>query len=412
MTDADFDRLPEVGNELLKQINAMREESPVMWSERAQAWVVTRHADLVQAYSGKMPIINVRWEPPFSSVPKEDWPKRFPNTMRTIGFWPVFTDPPLHTKLRKLLTRAFGRETVEGLRPFVRENIRRILDRAADKGEVEFVREVTRPVTAGTIMHLLGVPDSYFDKMERWSLVMNTALGSVKSDPKWLDGLEDIVTEMRVLFDAELARRRAAPTDDFISQMVLARDGRIQLTDDEIIGVCYVVLIAGHDTTMNSLGLGTFALAHHPEACRYMLEHPEQIGNSVMEVSRYIAMSTIQPRVITEDFEWHGQKLKKGDYMLLVIAGANRDPRVFDHPEELDMTRATDQAVVFGAGIHHCIGHLLAKMTLAEFWPALFGRFNVEVLDTQIEFAQPVSQRGPARMRVRLTRKDTQSAAA
>ena len=199
-----------------------------------------------------------------------------------------------------------------------------------------------------------------------------------------------------------LARRREKPSEDFLSQMVLAREGSDKLSDEEIIGVCIVVLIAGHDTTMNSMGLATVALARHPQARQYMLEQPEAIANSVMEVARYIAMSTMQPRVVSADFEWHGQQLRKGDYVLLMIAGANRDPRAFPDPEVLDMTRSTEHALVFGSGLHHCIGHLLAKMQLGELLPELFGRFDVEILDRKPEFGNLLSQRGLVRLNVRL----------
>jgi cytochrome P450 len=120
--------------------------------------------------------------------------------------------------------------------------------------------------------------------------------------------------------------------------------------------VCVVVLIAGHDTTMNSMALGTVALVRHPQAREYLLGNPDSLSNSIMELARFIAMSTMQPRVVSADFEWHGQQLRQGDYVLLMLAGGNRDPRVFPDPETLDMTRPTEMSLVFGTGIHHCIG--------------------------------------------------------
>jgi 2-polyprenyl-3-methyl-5-hydroxy-6-metoxy-1,4-benzoquinol methylase len=138
------------------------------------------------------------------------------------------------------------------------------------------------------------------------------------------------------------------------------------------------------------------------EFMAHMLSHPEQMPNCLMELTRFIAMSTMQPRVVSADFEWHGNQLRKGDYVYLMLAGANRDPRAFDNPEVLDLTRATDAVLVFGTGIHHCIGHLLAKMQLSEALPALFRRFEVTVLDDRIRFAPVLSQRGPASINVRL----------
>src|SRR5262245_11329859 len=110
--DIDFTRIAELGDGVLRQINAIRESGPVVWSRNSSAWIVTRHADIVDAYSGRLPLSNVRFQPAFAAVPEAEQATRFPQTMRTIGYWPVFTDLPLHTRLRKLLTRAFGRKIV------------------------------------------------------------------------------------------------------------------------------------------------------------------------------------------------------------------------------------------------------------------------------------------------------------
>ena len=383
------------------QISAMREVAPVIWSNSAQAWIVTRHEDLVLAYSGKLPLSNVRYAAPFSAFTKEEREQRFPVLMATLPFWPVFTDPPQHVRLRKLLMRAFGKKTVDLTRPVVAQNVAKILDRAGEKGEIEFVDDVARAITARTILHLLGMSEDHIAKLQHWSLVMNTALGAVAPSAEVMDELERNVIEMGDIFRAEIDKRRTQPGDDFISQMVLSRDGSDALSDEEIVGVCYVVLIAGHDTTMNSMGLATIALARDPDAVDYMIDHPQDITNSVMEISRYISMSTVQPRIVSEDFEWHGEQLKKDQVVFLTIGGANRDPRVFANPEVLDLTRDASPALVFGTGIHHCIGHLLAKMQLSEFLPALFSRYDVEVLD--YEFAPSLAQRGPAELHCKLT---------
>ena len=228
--DADFHRVAELGDRILPQINAIREAGPVVWSENARAWVIARHADVVEAYSGRLPLSNVRYHPLFAAVPEAERSQRFPSTMRTIGVWPVFTDPPLHTRLRKLLTRAFGRPVVEDQRPYVRETIRRVLDRAGAKGEVEFVNEVARAITGRVIMRLLGIPEDYLPRLETWSLTINEALGGAKSSPVALDAMERTVAEMSELFEKEIEKRRARPTQDFLSEMVLAREGCLLYT--------------------------------------------------------------------------------------------------------------------------------------------------------------------------------------
>jgi pimeloyl-[acyl-carrier protein] synthase len=401
--DADFNKVTELGNDLLAQINAMREFAPVIWSSNARAWIVTRHADLLDAFLGKKPLSVVRYEPPFQCVPPEERAARFPEAMRTLPYWPVFLDPPEHTRIRNLLMKAFSGKVVEGIRPGVRRRVAEVLDRAGRKGEVEFVVEVARTITATTILQVFQLPEGQIEQLGPWALVIDDVMVKAHETPEPLDRLEATLCEMRSVFERLIQDRRKHPGEDFVSQLVHSKVGDDKLSDNEIVGICVVVLVAGFNTTMNSIALATEALARHPEARDHMLANPAKLPDSLMEITRYIAMSTMQPRVVSEDFSWHGMQLKKGDWVFLMIAGGNRDPRVFKDPERLDLTRPTRDILVFGTGIHHCIGHLLAKMQLSEVLWALFERFNVEILDERVTFAPPLGQRGPAFLNVRLT---------
>jgi pimeloyl-[acyl-carrier protein] synthase len=160
------------------------------------------------------------------------------------------------------------------------------------------------------------------------------------------------------------------------------------LTDEEIISVLQVALVAGHDTTNNSMTLGVAALAKHPDSWRYFREHPEQGLNSVLELMRYTAMAAAQSRVAAADFEWAGRQIRKGEVVFLMQAAGNRDPRVYDAPEKLDLSRNNDASLTFAPGLHHCIGHLLAKMQLTEFFSALTENFDgAEILDAEVIFS-------------------------
>jgi pimeloyl-[acyl-carrier protein] synthase len=143
-------------------------------------------------------------------------------------------------------------------------------------------------------------------------------------------------------------------------------------------------------------------LSRHDEVCDYIRQHPENILNVVMEIQRYVAMSATQQREVARDFPWHGHELKKGQYVLLLIAGANRDPRAFPEPLRLDPTRPQDANMTFAPGLHFCIGHLLAKMQLTEFFPELLRRFDVEVLDDKLDFHPSIAFRGLNTLNVRL----------
>jgi cytochrome P450 len=150
------------------------------------------------------------------------------------------------------------------------------------------------------------------------------------------------------------------------------------------------------------MAFGVEALAGHPDQVRYMLDHPERKVQTVEELSRYVAMSASQTRVATGDFTWHGKQIRRGDVIYLWVASANRDPRVFAHADELDLSRTIKETLVFGRGLHHCIGHLLAKLQLGEFFPAMFARFDVEVLDNPLVFSGGISFRTLSTLRLRL----------
>ena len=404
--EIDFRKIAELGNRLLPALDRMREEAPVIWSPSASAWIVTRHADVVQAFAGEIPLSMERFSSmAFGAIPVEEFFEKLPITANTIPHWIVNMDPPRHTRLRKLMTRAFSRKVIEDVRPFAQATIKRVLDGLTAPCDIEFLDQVARAITGRVILHLFGLPETHLSSFQKWSYALNTALGAPQPPMHAMEAAETALREMRDVFLPEIAARKLQPREDFLSQLVQARDGDDRLEEEEVMGICYVALIAGHDTTMNSMALGVDTLLRHPDQIDYMLSYPEGIVNSVVEITRLSAMSTSQPRAVAKDFEWHGKQLRKGDLVLVMVAAANRDPLVFDHPLQLDLSRPTEKVVTFGPGIHHCIGHLLAKMQLGEFFPAFFSRFNAQVLDESLRFIPSIAFRGLESMHVRLSEK-------
>jgi cytochrome P450 len=401
----DFSKITELGNGMLPLLNQVREQEGILWNDSLAGWLVTRHADVTDAFVGKLPLSNVRMEARTAGPDMDFFLQRYPLMSATLPFWIVNADPPLHTRLRRLMTKAFSRRVVEDLRPMAKRVIAETLDGITGRSEIEFMEEVARQITGHVIMNKFGLPEAVFPNLKRWSVAFNVGLGGVvQPSMEILDAVESSIGEMQVIFKAEIDRRRLAPTDDFLSLLVTAREGEDRLSEEEVLGICYLVIVAGHDTTMNTMTLGVHALAHDQAARDYLLNTPERIGESVAEIMRYIAMSTSFQRIAAEDFTWQGAEIKKGDVVWLMTAAANRDPAVFPNPETLDMTRTNnDRTTVFGGGIHHCIGHLLAKMQLVEFFPEFFKRFpNARVLDESMEFIPSISFRGLSALHMRL----------
>jgi cytochrome P450 len=166
--------------------------------------------------------------------------------------------------------------------------------------------------------------------------------------------------------------------------------------------MCYVTLLGGFNTTANTIALGTAALALHPDAADFIRQGGATDG-VLMELMRFIAMSTTVPRIAKEDFEWRGHEVKQGQYVFLMLAGANRDPTVFDKPDTLDVERSEQRNMVFAPGLHFCVGHYFAKVQLAEFFSELLQRYHVTLLDDRLDFGPALAFRGVESLNVRLT---------
>jgi cytochrome P450 len=393
-----------LGDRLFPVLNALRERDPIHWDEKSKCWIVTRHEDIADALQGKVPVSNFRLaHASISVIPQEEWARRLPNLMRYAPYQVTNMDPPVHTRMRLLLTKAFGRPVVERIRPYARQTVAELMQRLRDDEEVEF-GDVALRLPGTVILKLLGLPDEIYPRLRQWAFDVMLGLGTAQPEQAWVEGADRAFAELTEEMLPLIAERRVSPhrPDDFLSSLVYAKDGTDGLSDDEIIGVLHVAVIAGHDTTVNTLTLGVRALAEHPEAWTTMRKHPERMTDSIAELMRYVAMSAAQNRAVAEDFEWHGRQIKKGDTVFLMFAAGNRDPRVYENPEALDLTRRNDQSLTFGPGLHHCIGHLLAKMQLNEFFSALVAQFDgADVLNEAVEFSNILVFRAIPSLRMR-----------
>ena len=401
--DFPLHRVADLGNELLGRLDALRAVDPIAWSETNQVWLVTGHAEVKAGFEATTVPLSAHRLPgaAVAQVPIADRERLLPCIMNATRNWLLNKDDADHARMRKLLVKAFGKPIVEGLRPHARRFIQETLDAVSSKSEIEFVSEVARPIPARTILRQLGLSDDLVPKLHHWSQTLNQ-VGNVNVPMENLLQIEQTLLELRAVFRPEFAKRRGKPSDDFLSALVTANEAGDKLTEDEMYGTCDIVLIAGHDTTTNTMSLSAAALAQHPEACQYIRQHPEHAGNVVMELSRNVSMSTAMGRRVAKDFNWNGHDMKENQIVLLFQGGANRDPAVYANPGVLDFTRSQDQNLAFAAGAHHCIGHLLAKMQLAEFFPEFLRRFDIEMLDEKLIFGPTMGFRGLDKLRLRL----------
>ena len=400
--DIDLTALAPKGDALLQELNQLRDHDPLYYSEVSHCWVVSGHAELTEGFSGELPLSNAHIPKSlYRSMGPDELNARLPNSMRYMPRICTNLDGKDHARMRRLLVKAFNRKLVESVRPYVRERVAMLLDTAAERGELEFHEDISRMLPAAVILRTLGMPADYLPRLKNWADGVTTALTSFNPNPEWLDGLEVVVSDMVEVFTAEIEQHRLEPKNDFITAMLNASEGGDRLSMDDMLATLILLIVAGHDTTTNTLTLGIRALAKNPEAWEYWRQHPENSVDCAVELMRYIAMSTTFPRIVVSDFEWRGRNLKEGDLVMLTVAGGNRDPSVYSNAETLDFTRENDQALTFGPGLHHCIGHLLAKMQLTEFFTALVTRFDsVDILE-EPEFSKVLVFRTVEALKVR-----------
>lgn len=403
--DVSFAEAAQLGDQLLDRLDAIRDADPIYWSDLNHCWVVTGHQAVVEGFRGDLPLTNVKLHHAWEFLPVEDRAKHIPYMMESIPQWLIDMDPPNQPRLRKLMMPAFSRKVIENLRPFVRQVIQEALDDAASKGTLEFVSTVARNIPSRVILKLMGLSEELLEPMRRWADTINATLGGMDRSVPLLDQAEAVMLEMRSYFLPEIEKRRRQPNGDFISELIMARDNDDKLSEEELLAICYLVLLAGNESTGSTITLSTVALARQPEVAEYIRKHPENILNVVMELQRYVAMSMNQVRVVAENFDWHGHAMKKGDFVFLFVASANRDPKAFAEPLKLDPTRPQDANMTFGPGLHFCIGHLLAKLQLTEFFPEFLRRFDVEVLDNKLDFNSSISFRGLNTLNLKLTKR-------
>lgn len=404
--DVDLQNDPQLrGLEYIDEINQLRENAPIFWSEKSQSWIVTQHKDVADGFNGVYPLLNAgRSEFSLGAVPPEKRAELIPNLHKYVNDWIVMSDGEMHSRLRKLVMAAFTKKQVERVRPMARERVRELMDFVESRnGLVEFNEEVARPLPGFVLFKLVGIPDSHLASLRDWSNAVVEGMTAAIPSVETLQKTDWAMGEMNKVVLEELEKRRKHPKDDLFTTLLNATVEGDKLKTDELLGTMHVLIVAGHDTTSNTMTLGLEALSRHPEAWQYMYENPDKMLECVNELMRYIAMSSGQPRLAAEDFEWHGKQIKKGQIVFLSIQGANRDPLVFNDPERLDLTRDNSNTQVFAPGIHHCIGHLLAKMQLTEFFSELTRRFeSVEILDNPLAFMPVGIFRGMYNMNVRL----------
>ncbi|MGZ3457228.1 MAG: cytochrome P450 family protein [Archangium sp.] len=308
-------------------------------------------------------------------------------------------DPPDHTRLRALVHKAFTPKLVEQLRSRIQALSDRLLDAAQRKGSMDLVAEYALLVPVTIIAEMLGVPPGDYRKFQHWSnrLISNTKMTDI------LLSIPSLLRFSRYLRNL-IAQRRASPGDDLLTALIQAEEAGDKLTPEELLSMVFLLLVAGHETTVNLISGGTLALLQHPEQLERLRKDPGLIGPAVEELLRYASPVEIATERFTrEDFSVAGVTIPRGDLVLAVIGSANRDERHFQAPDTLDLGREPNKHLAFGMGIHYCLGAPLARLEGQIALQTLVNRFpdlRLAKPAESLKWRTGIVMRGPTRLPV------------
>jgi cytochrome P450 len=372
----------------------LRAREPVHYDDAIKRWVLTRGGDVESLLSDR-------------TMAKDGRKANEGTYMRLIASSPegrdfgiLLLDPPEHTRLRSLVSKAFTPRAVERLAPRIRDIIDELLAAVAGQDGFDLIEALAGPLPVIVIAEMLGIDSTDRADFKRWSEA--TAMGF---NPMLTDDQRAALARQNAELDAYLERviaeRRARPGSDLVSALIAVEEAGHQLSDGEIVTMCVLLLAAGNVTTTDLIGNGVWTLLRHPDELRKLRQDPSLIDNAVEEILRFESPVVETARIATEDMAVGGCPIRRGESVLLSLAAANRDADVCSEPDRFDVTRPNVQHYSFGAGVHFCLGAPLARLEARLAIAALLERFpNLRLADEPLEWRAVPAFRGLARLSV------------
>lgn len=356
-SEALFDPfLPEFNANPYPFYHRLREADPVHQSPLG-FWVLTRYDDCVM----------VLRDPRFGRAGFEGLLESVYGNTVEQGRLPtsmLFRDPPDHTRLRGLVSRAFTPRVVEGLRPRIQQIVDGLLDRVQGAGRMEVISDLAYPLPVTVISEMLGVPEGDRERIKQWSADIARSLDAIglPTDPEIVDRGRTGRRAIGDYFRGLLPDRKKRPRGDLLSLLIEAEEQGDKLSEGELVATCVLLYIAGHETTVNLIGNGLLALLRHPKEIERLRDAPSLIQSAVEELLRFDGPVQRTARITNADVELGEHKIPKGSMVVPVIGAANRDPAHFPDPDRLDVSRPDNRHIAFGFGIHFCLGAPLARL--------------------------------------------------
>lgn len=362
----------------------LRDEAPVAFWEQFSRWTFSSHRDVSAILRDR------RFGRSLEGV--EGVEAQCP-VLHTDRHSLLEMEPPSHTRLRRLVQGAFIARNIEALRPRIEQLCHELIDRMQEHERVDLLPSYATPIPVIVICELLGVPSSMADDLLDWSHAM-VAVYQMARDPQQIEEALAAEREFMAFLREYIGRRRREPRDDLLSRLIEAEEEGEKLNEDELISTCILLLNAGHEATVNVIGNGTLALLRHRDQLERWRHDPSLTAGAVEELLRFDTPLHLFNRYALADVSVGGLDLERGTEISLLLGAANRDPEVFDRPDELDLTRPKNPHVSFGAGLHYCLGAPLARLELQIALPILLERLPHIELDEEPVFKDSYHFRG------------------
>ncbi|HEY2812005.1 MAG TPA: cytochrome P450 [Acidimicrobiales bacterium] len=392
-SELDLDEIfsPEVRRDPHPLYHALRAEQPRAYIEADDEWILTRWADCEAVLRDPKWSSNPehRGDRPFNGPQIQDFAEA---NVRTL----LFLDPPDHTRLRRLVSKAFTPRRIEQLREHVKEITEELLADVKPGEPFDAIATLAYPLPVIVICELMGVPVEDRHLFEGWS----------SDATRLLDGNIDEETLQRGIlaamyfinyFNDLFQKRRAEPRDDLVSGLLAVEEAGDVLTEEELRSIVLLLFLAGHETTMNLIGNGLFALMQSRDQWDRLVADRSLVPAAVEELLRYDGPVHVTGRIATEDLEVGGQLFAKGTQVVTLLAAANRDPERFPDPDRLDVGREDNQHLTFSHGIHYCLGAALARLEGQAVFDMLASRYpslRLAVDADQVEYREHFVLRG------------------
>ncbi len=403
-TPTDIDLLSaECIDHPYEYLGRVRDSAPIAWSARHRAWIITGHPELEEAFADRR-LSTERMEG-FRARLSGPRAEALEGAVRLLEGWMLFHEPPDHTRLRAPLARSFTPKAVAPLAQAIEHHVERLLgdlERSLTGGAVvDLVEAFTHPLPAAVIAELFGVPEAEGRWLADWSEKFGVVVfGATKRDD-YEEVARSAGAELQANLGGLIDRYRAAPANNLLS-LLLESEGRPDgLTTAEMLGACSLLLFAGHDTTTSHLGSSTVALLGDPVAAAAIRDDRTPVTTAVEELLRFESPAKAMMRTVAETHDREGHRFEQGQAVFFTILAANRDPRVFDEAERLDLGRDPNPHLAFGKGHHFCLGASLARLESRIALPALLRRIPSLELAGPVEWKATISDRSARSIPVR-----------